>query len=79
MNFVLQGWQASNTDDQLRPYFTRKLELSLYHGWVLWENRVVIPPTGRYFILQELHEGHPGVTRMKMLARSYVWWTNMDS
>ncbi|CAC5401676.1 Uncharacterized protein K02A2.6 [Mytilus coruscus] len=29
--------------------------------------------------MQELHEGHPGVTRMKMLARSYIWWPNMDS
>jgi len=79
MNFVLQGWPASNTDDQVRPYFTRKLELSLYDGCILWGNRVVIPPPGRDTILQELHEGHPGVTRMKMLARSYVWWPNMDS
>ena len=35
MNFVLQGWPASNTDDQVIPYFTRKLELSLYDGCIL--------------------------------------------
>ncbi|XP_003382033.1 putative integrase core domain protein, partial [Trichinella spiralis] len=27
----------------------------------------------------ELHIGHPGIVRMKALARSYVWWPKMDS
>jgi transposase InsO family protein len=26
----------------------------------------------------ELHEAHPGVSRMKALARSYVWWPTLD-
>ncbi|CAC5376399.1 unnamed protein product [Mytilus coruscus] len=80
MNYVLQGWPASNADDKLRPYFSRKLELSLHDGCLLWGNRVVVPTPGQETVMQELHEGHPGVTRMKkMLARSYVWWPKMDS
>ncbi|CAC5381350.1 unnamed protein product [Mytilus coruscus] len=79
MNYVLQCWPASNADDDLRPYFTRKLEFSLHDGCLLWGNRVVVPTPGQETIMQELHEGHPGVTRMKMLARSYIWWPNMDS
>ena len=35
-------------------------------------NQVIIPPPGRQQILSELHNGHPGVARMKSLAQMYV-------
>ena len=36
--------------------------------------QVVIPPDLREKVLNLLHETHPGIVRMKALARSYVWW-----
>ena len=45
---------------------------------VLWGVRVVVPAKLRYRVLEELHRGHPGVVRMKALARSHVWCPELD-
>ena len=76
-DLILRGWQHSN-DPSLKPYQQRKDELSVHDGCILWGNRVVVPPAGRAKVVDELHESHPGVSRMKSLARSFVWWPLMD-
>ena len=45
---------------------------------LLWGVRVVVPEKLQGDVLQELHSNHPGVTRMKSVARSYDWWPNID-
>ena len=79
IKFVQHGWPNHNSDEALKPYFTRKDELSGQDGCLLWGNRVVVPPKERARVVEELHETHPGICRMKALARSYVWWPKMDA
>ena len=70
--FVLQGWPDSiSAQPALRPFFECKLELAVYQGCILWGSHVVIPEDYREHVLYQLHEGHPGVARMKSLARMY--------
>ena len=78
LQYVQQGWPTEG-DQELEPYSSRRLELSTFDGCILWGSRIVIPPPGRQAVLQELHEGHPGITRMKALSRMYVWWPGISA
>ena len=67
-----------DSDDESAKYQIRKDQLSVQQGCLLWGSRVVVPPNLRQKILNELHESHPGVVKMKSVARSYVWWPSID-
>ena len=77
--WVQEGWPAQAcTDEDLQPYVRRKDELSTEGGCVLWGIRVILPDRGRKRALDLLHEAHPGIVRMKSLARGYMWWPGMN-
>ena len=46
---------------------------------LLWGARVIIRPQLQDKVLDEIHEGHPGISRMKSFARSYVWWPALNT
>ena len=75
----VQDGGVIDKDGDFQPYSRRKDELSTQDGCLLWGSRVVVPKFGRTKILDILHIGHPGVSRMKALARSFVWWPGLDS
>ena len=77
LQYVRKGW-PEKISDTLCPFWQRRSELTVEGDSVLWGVRVVIPVKLRYHVLKELHRGHPGVVRMKALARTYVWWPELD-
>ena len=78
-HFVERGWLDTCPSKELQVYFNRRKELSVLAGCVLWGSQVVIPPPGRQLILEQLHDTHPGMVKMKCLARSYFWWPGLDA
>ena len=78
-DFTLHGWPQALDDPVLQPYFSRKQELSVDRGCVLWGLRVVIPEKYRVRLLDDLHQEDHGIWRMKSLARGYFWWPRLNA
>jgi len=63
---------------QLEGFHRRREALTIEQECVLFRERIVIPSVLRSRVLKLFHRGHPGIQRMKSLARSYAYWQGMD-
>ncbi|XP_052131635.1 uncharacterized protein K02A2.6-like [Frankliniella occidentalis] len=63
----------------LQPYHNVKTELTTLDTLVLRGDRVVIPEALRERVLNSLHAAHHGMTRMKDVAYSFVWWPGLHT
>lgn len=76
--YIKTSWPAAVTNGELKPFFNRRESLSEIKGCLLMSERIIIPSKFQKRVLNQLHTGHPGIVRMKSLARSYVYWPNID-
>ena len=61
-DLIFHGWRDT-TDNSVTLYQQHKYEVSVESGYIL-QDVVLIP--GQQ-VIDELHEGHPGISRMKSL------------
>ncbi|XP_060073916.1 uncharacterized protein K02A2.6-like [Ylistrum balloti] len=78
MYFVTNGWSHEKPENELLPFYHVQEEMTVEEGCLLRGIRVIVPDRYRDDILNELHVNHPGMVRMKALARLFVWWPNLD-
>lgn len=76
-SYILKGW-PDQVPKSLQPYHAKIAELSVEDNCLLWGGRVIIPHSLKETVMAELHKEHMGISRMKALALSHVWWTGLD-
>lgn len=76
--YINSDWPDVVQED-LKPFYRRKEELSVEKGVLMWGYRLIIPNKLKKGLLEELHFTHFGISKIKTLARSYVWWPGMDN
>ena len=70
MYYILHGWPAEKCiPDELKIYYNKQDECTVEDGCILRGTRAVIPTKFQAAVLSELHLNHPGMVRMKSLAR----------
>jgi transposase InsO family protein len=82
--FIMSRWpdlkylRQHHDWSQLEGFYRRRESLTIEQGCIMFRERVVIPTVLRTKVLKLLHQGHPGIQRMKSLARNYAYWPGMD-
>ena len=64
---------------EIRKYFQYRDKLTSFDGVILYNDRVVIPPSLRDKVLQSLHSAHQGVTQMCSRADTSFFWPGMTT
>ncbi|KXJ81060.1 hypothetical protein RP20_CCG021245 [Aedes albopictus] len=73
------GWpQPEQIEPDIKRFYARQESFTVVDGCILFADRLVIPSPFRKRCLDQLHQGHPGMQRMKAIARSYVYWPSLD-
>ena len=65
-DLILNGWPNSSKEleDELKPYWIHRFNLSLLNGVILLgEDRIVVPPSLHEKFLAALHYTHQGITK----------------
>ena len=66
-------------EEKLKDRSTTESEVySISNEVLMYSERVLVLLLLQKRILKEFHTGHPGISRMKSLMRSYVYWSSMD-
>jgi transposase InsO family protein len=80
-SYIETRWPSNRKqipDSEAAKYFPLRPELRIINKCVFRGDRPVIPPRLRYAVLEELHKGHPGATRMTALAREKCFWPGIN-
>ena len=76
MQQMMQGWpdHIKLLPVALQPFWQLKDDLSIEHSCITFQGRLYIPSVLRAGSVKALHQGHPGIVKMKLRAQTSMYW-----
>ena len=73
---IFEGWpdEIKSVDPRIREYWNYRDELALQDGIIFKGQSVVIPRNVQEDILAQLHYGHQGTEKTRLLPKEHVFW-----
>ena len=80
MQHIMEGWPQhwKSLPVVLCPFWQLKDDLAIELSCVTYQGRFYIPSTMHKACLNLLHEGHPGIVKMKLRAQTSVYWIGLN-
>ena len=78
---IVEGWSEVRKycSTQLHDYWNFINNISVENLLLFKGDRVIIPKTLQHETLRHLHEGHMGIEKMLLRARSAIYWPGLTS
>ena len=79
IGYCQQGWPTKNNIDiPIGPYWKVRSELSIHNKLLLHGKQIVVPKSLQQETLSKIHQGHQGIERCRLRAKSSVWWPGIS-
>ena len=80
MQQIMEGWPQhyKSLPVVLHSFWQLKDDLAIELSWVTYQGRFYIPSLMHKACLKLLHEGHPGIAKMKLRAQTSIYWISLN-
>ena len=75
---AVRSGEIQKDDPDLKPFVQVFNDLYVEQDVIFHGSRIVIPSKQQQRLLQELHQTHFGIVKMKEIARQYFWWPQIS-
>ena len=77
--FCTEGWpDKHNLNSSLSAYWPERAHITIQHGLLMKDSRIIIPSSLRLEVLDKIHTGHFGIHKCRERARESVWWPGLN-
>ena len=77
--YCQNGWPGKHDiESMVKPYWESRCSLTMCNDLLLFDDRIVVPLALQKETLDKIHEGHQGIDRCRVRAKSAVWWPGLS-